>query len=69
MVYRGEVKLSPQQMRAAIEAMPYENPKLSAMAISSMNEHDFALKLDRAIERSNSAKVVKMIEGRAIKND
>jgi hypothetical protein len=44
-------------------SLPYENPKLSAMAISSMSEHDFALKLDRAIERS---KVVKMIEGRVV---
>ena len=30
-VYRGEVKASPQQMRAAIECLPFEEPKLSAM--------------------------------------
>jgi hypothetical protein len=29
MVYRGAVKVSSQQMRAAIESLPYENPKLS----------------------------------------
>jgi len=28
MVYRGELKATPQQMRAAIESLPYENPKL-----------------------------------------
>jgi len=26
MVYRGEVKATPQQMRATIEALPFENP-------------------------------------------
>ena len=31
MAYRGQVKLSPQQARCAIEALPYETPKLSAM--------------------------------------
>jgi hypothetical protein len=66
MIYRGEVKVNSQQMRAAIEALPFENPKLSAMALSQWSEHDFAMRLDRAIERSNAAKVV-MIEGHANK--
>jgi hypothetical protein len=34
------------------EALPYENPKVSAVAISHMNSQDFASALDRAIERS-----------------
>jgi hypothetical protein len=68
MAYRGEVKLSPQQMRAAIESLPYENPKLSAMAISSWSEHDFARRLDAAIERSEKAMVVRMIEGHVNKD-
>jgi hypothetical protein len=63
MVYRGALKVSPLQMRAAIESLPYEAPKLSAMAITSMTGNDFARALDRCIERSNRAKV---IEGRAI---
>jgi hypothetical protein len=58
MVYRGAVKMSPQQMRAAIESLPCENPKLSAVAIASMNERDFALRLERCIERSNRAKLI-----------
>jgi hypothetical protein len=52
MVYRGQVKLSPQQIRAAIESLPFENPKLSATAVSHMNEKSFAQALERAIERS-----------------
>jgi hypothetical protein len=58
MIYRGAVKVSAQQMRAAIESLPYENPKLSAVAIASMNERDFALRLERCIERSNRAKLI-----------
>ena len=33
MIYRGEFKASPEQMRAAIEALPYEVPKLSVVAL------------------------------------
>jgi hypothetical protein len=54
MAYRGQVQLTPQQMRAAIEALPFEVPKLSATAIASMDEKSFAAALDRAIERSKS---------------
>jgi hypothetical protein len=39
-------------MRAAIESLPYENPKLSAMAVTSMTGNDFARALDKCIERS-----------------
>jgi hypothetical protein len=66
MVYREAVKVSAQQMRAAIESLPYENPKLSAVAFASMSERDFAVRLERCIERSNRAK---LIEARAINAD
>jgi len=52
MVYRGEAKASPQQMRAAIEALPYEQPKRSAVAVGYLTANDFASRLDRAIDRS-----------------
>jgi len=52
MVYRGEIVLSPQQMRAAIECLQFENPKVSAVAVTHMDGQDFASALERAIERS-----------------
>jgi hypothetical protein len=42
MAYRGQVQLTPQQMRAAIEALPFEVPKLSATAVASMDGKTFA---------------------------
>jgi hypothetical protein len=51
LVYQGKVKVTPQQMRAAEAALPYESPKLSAKAYI----HDldaFAVQLENAINRS-----------------
>jgi len=45
-------------MRAAIEAMPHEHPRLGAIATANMNGHDFASMLERAIERSGKAPLV-----------
>ena len=52
MAYRGQVKLSAQQARCAIEALPYETPKLSATAIAAFDGQTFAEALERCIERS-----------------
>jgi hypothetical protein len=60
-VYRNKLMPLPTRMRAAVEALPYENPKLSAVAVASMSGNDFAQALDRAIMRSR-----KLIEGKAI---
>ncbi len=54
MAYRGQVQLTPQQMRAAIEALPFEVPKLSATAVASIDGKTFAEALERCIERSRS---------------
>ena len=54
MVYRGEVKVTPQQMRAAMAAIQFETPKLGVMATTNMSSEDFATMLDRAIARSGT---------------
>jgi hypothetical protein len=58
LAYRGKVKLTPQQARCAIEALPYETPKLSATAIATMDGQSFAEALERAIARSKSPHVI-----------
>jgi hypothetical protein len=69
MVYRGEVKVSAQQMRVAIESLPYEQPKLTAIALSSMTAQDFASRLERAQQRSDAVRFPKLIEARADPTD
>jgi hypothetical protein len=49
---RGLIKLTPSQFRAAKELLPYEQPKLTAVAIGHMDGNSFAQALERAIERS-----------------
>jgi hypothetical protein len=57
-IYRSAKQPMSRRMRAAIEAMPHEHPRLGAVATASMNGHDFAAMLDKAIERSG----IKLIE-------
>jgi hypothetical protein len=49
-------------MRAAIESLPFEVPKLTAVALSSMTAQDFASRLERALTHSEQAR---LIEGTA----
>jgi hypothetical protein len=60
-VYRNPQVPLPVRIRCASEALPYEAPRLSAMAVTSMTTNDFAAALDRAIARSS-----KLIEAKAI---
>jgi hypothetical protein len=47
----------PVRMRAAIEALPFEVPKLTAVA--HLHEGDtFAARLEKAIEKSNGARLI-----------
>jgi len=50
-------------MRAMIELLPFHAPKLSSVALGYLNATDFASRLDRAIDRSERAK---LIEARAV---
>jgi hypothetical protein len=61
-IYRDKLLPLPVRMRAATEALPYENPKLSAVAVASMSGNEFAQRLDRAIARSRPL----MIEAKAV---
>jgi hypothetical protein len=60
-VYRGRRQADPWRMRAAVAALQFEVPRLGVIATTSINERDFAALLDRAIERSNGARVVKAL--------
>ena len=62
-VVRGKVKLSREQMRMLIELLPFHMPKLSAVGVGYLTNNTFAERLDRAIDRSNSAK---LIEAKAV---
>jgi hypothetical protein len=53
-IYRNQKQPLNARMRAAIEALPYENAKLSAVAVGHMSGDSFAAALDRAIERSRA---------------
>ena len=65
-VYRSVKQPMSRGLRAAIEAMPHEHPRLGAIATASMNGQDFASMLERAILRSGKGPELKQIEARAI---
>jgi hypothetical protein len=51
-IYKDKKQPLNVRVRCAIEALPFEVPKLSATAIATMDGKTFAQALDRAIERS-----------------
>ena len=62
-VYRSSRQPLAVRMRAAALAIPFESPKLTAMAVSSMNGEHFASLLEKAIARSQAR--LKQIELKA----
>jgi hypothetical protein len=58
-VARGKVKLTPMQQRMLIELLPFLMPKLSAVSHVT-DAGSFAQQLDRAINRSNKAKLIEL---------
>ena len=54
-VVRGKITLTQQQMRMLIEMLPYVAPKLSATAITTMDNQSFAAQLERQIEYSRQS--------------
>jgi hypothetical protein len=56
-IYRNLSEPDGRRMRAAMAALPFESPNLTAMAIGSMNGETFAALLDKAIERSGRANI------------
>jgi hypothetical protein len=53
-VYRGRRVAEHSRMRAAMAALPFESPKLTATAVSSMDGDHFAAMLERAVARSRA---------------
>jgi hypothetical protein len=51
-VYRSSRQPLSVRMRAAAIALPFESPKLTAVATSNMNGDHFAAMLERAVLRS-----------------
>lgn len=60
MAYRGAVRLTPQQMRAAMAALPFEAPKLSAVSVGYFTGDNFAAQLEQQIRYSQHR--LKLIE-------
>jgi len=56
-IYRDPLQPTSIRMRAAIECLPFETPKLSATAIIPGGE-DFEARLKRCIQRSRELKLV-----------
>jgi|SRR6516225_3098493 hypothetical protein len=62
-IYRDPIQPTPVRMRAAIEALQFENPKLSSVGVGFMTNDTFAERLERAIDRTEKAKTfTKLIE-------
>jgi hypothetical protein len=66
-IYRNPMEETGVRMRAAIECLPFEKPKLTAIASSVMDSQSFGALLDRAIERSS--RPMKLIEAQPLQTE
>jgi hypothetical protein len=66
-IYRDPNQPTPVRMRAAIEALSFENPKLSAVGVGSLDAQDFYSRLERALKRTEEAR--KMIDLEVVQVD
>jgi hypothetical protein len=57
-IYRDPAQPTSVRMRAAIESLPFENPRMSAVAVGYLDGSTFVEKLERAIVRSDRAKLI-----------
>jgi len=53
-IYKDKKQPLTVRMRSAIAALPFEVPKLSVSAHTTIDERSFAAQLERCIERSKS---------------
>jgi hypothetical protein len=60
-IYQDPTQPHSVRMRAAIESLPYENAKITAVAIGRLDGEDFASRLEKAIEASNRAKLIEAV--------
>jgi hypothetical protein len=65
-IYRDPTQPTSVRMRAAIEALAFENPKLSAVGVGYFTNDTFAERLERALVRSERARLIK---ARAVEAD
>src|SRR6516164_10837572 len=68
-IYRDPMQPTSVRMRAAIEALQFENPKLSSIGVGYLTNDTFAERLERAIRASDRAKLAKVIEAKVIEDD
>jgi len=57
-VYRNRTQPLNVRVRCAVEALAHEYPRVSAVAVTNMSGKSFAEALDRAIQRSQSPRVI-----------
>jgi hypothetical protein len=61
-IYRDPNQPIAVRMRAAIESLPYENAKITAVAIGKLTGQDFYTRLEKALQASEKAKVVRELK-------